>query len=74
MESALPGSTVLQGLAVRGKTAQEDAEQTKMLVDDWLEGLGMKKANTEEAAVLAAYDLDDEEQKIMVSGRKRLLY
>ena len=54
--NALLGSTVLQGLAVRGKTAQENAEQTKALVDDWLEGLGMKKANTEEAAVLAAYE------------------
>ena len=56
IESALPGSTVLQGLAVRGKTAQEDAEGTKALVNDWLEGLGMKKANAEEAAVLAAYE------------------
>ena len=56
IESTLPGSTVLQGLAVRGKTAQEDPEQTKAQVDQWLEGLGMKKANTEEAAVLAAYE------------------
>ena len=54
--NALPGSTVLQGLAVRGKTAQEDPEQTQALVDEWLEGLGMKRANTEEAQVLAAYE------------------
>ena len=56
IESVLPSSTVLQGLAVRGKTAQEDAKQAKALVDQWLEGLGMKKANAEEAAVLAAYE------------------
>ena len=53
---ALPGSTVLQGLAVRGKTAQEDPEQTQVLVDEWLEGLGMKRANTEETRVLATYE------------------
>ena len=54
--NALPGSTVLQGLAVRGKTAQEDPDQTQALVNEWLEGLGMKRANTEEARVLAAYE------------------
>ena len=37
IETALPGSAVLQGLAVKGKTAQEDAEQTRILVDEWLE-------------------------------------
>jgi flavodoxin len=56
IENALPGSTVLQGLAVQGKTAQEDAERTQTLVDQWLEGLGLERANTEEAAVLAAYE------------------
>ena len=56
IESVLPGSTVLQGLAVRGKTAQEDAKQAKALVDQWLEGLGLKRANTEDAAVLATYE------------------
>ena len=55
--NALPGSTVLQGLAVRGKTAQEDPEQTQALVNEWLEGLGMLKANNEEAAVMAAYEV-----------------
>ena len=55
IEEALPGSIVLQGLAVQGKTAQEDPEKTQTLVDEWLEGLGMKRINTEEAAVLAAY-------------------
>ena len=55
--NVLPGSTVLQGLAVRGKTAQEDPEQTQALVNEWLEGLGMLKANNEEAAVMAAYEV-----------------
>ena len=55
--NVLPGSIVLQGLAVRGKTAQEDPEQTQALVNEWLEGLGMLKANNEEAAVMAAYEV-----------------
>ena len=53
--NALPGSTVLQGLAVRGKTAQEDPEQTKTLVDEWLEEIGVKRVNADEAAVLDTY-------------------
>ncbi len=40
IESALPDCAVLQGLAVRGKTAQEDAEQTQALIQEWLESLG----------------------------------
>ena len=56
LESALPDSIVLQGLAVQGKLAQEDPERTEALVDTWLEELGMKKANMEEAQVLAAYE------------------
>ena len=56
MENALPDSTVLQGLAVQGKVAQENPERTRELVDTWLEGLGMKRASTEEAQVLAAYE------------------
>ena len=56
IEAALPGSTVLQGLAIRGKVAQEDPEQTQALIEPWLEGMNMKKANTgTEAEVLAAY-------------------
>ena len=55
IETALPDSTVLQGLAVQGKTAQEDAERTQALVNEWLEGLDMKWMNTDEAAVLSAY-------------------
>ena len=53
--NALPGTTVLQGLAVRGKTAQEDPEQTKTLVDEWLEEIGVKRVNVDEAAVLDTY-------------------
>ena len=41
IENALPGSTVLQGLAVQGKTAQEDPEKTQVLVDEWLGGLDL---------------------------------
>ena len=56
IENALPGSTVLQGLAIQGKVAQENPERTQELVDAWLEGLDLKRANTEEAQVLATYE------------------
>ncbi len=57
MERALPGNTVLQGLAVRGKTAQEDPERTQKLISEWLEELNMKKASSSaEADVLATYE------------------
>ena len=56
IENALPDSTVLQGLAILGKTAQEDQENTQAMIDEWLEELGMKKVNsTEDAQVLATY-------------------
>ena len=55
IENALSGSTVLKGLAVQGKVAQENPERTAELVEPWLEGLGMKKWSSEEAQVLAAY-------------------
>ena len=56
IEAALPGSTVLQGLAIRGKVAQEDPEQTQALIEPWLEEMNMKKAQTgPETEVLAAY-------------------
>ena len=38
--SALPDSAVLQGLAIQGKTAQEDETRTRELLTGWLEGLG----------------------------------
>ena len=55
IENALPGSTVLQGLAVQGKTAQEEPEKTQALVDEWLGGLDLNRVESDEAAVLAAY-------------------
>ena len=56
IENALPGCTVLQGLAIQGKVAQEDPERTKALIEPWLEGMNMKRATTgAEAEVLAAY-------------------
>ena len=39
IEDALPDCTVLQGLAVQGKTAQEDEEKTLALITAWLEDL-----------------------------------
>ncbi len=41
IEKTLPGATVLKGLAVRGATAQNDADATSKAVSDWLSGLGM---------------------------------
>ena len=41
IEKTLPNATVLQGLAVRGATAQNDADATAKAVSDWLSGLGM---------------------------------
>jgi len=41
IENTLPDATVLQGLAVRGATAQNDADATAKAVSDWLSGLGM---------------------------------
>ena len=41
IEKSLPDAAVLQGLAVRGATAQNDADATAKAVSDWLSGLGM---------------------------------
>ena len=41
IEKALPNAAVLQGLAVRGATAQNDPDATAKAVSDWLSGLGM---------------------------------
>jgi flavodoxin len=43
IENALPDSMVLQGLAIQGKTAQEDEERTRELLTDWLTGLNLLK-------------------------------
>ena len=36
-------ATVLQGLTVRGATAQNDANATAKAVSDWLNGPGLNK-------------------------------
>ena len=41
IEAALPDATVVQGLAVRGATAQNDADATAKAVGEWLAGLGL---------------------------------
>ena len=57
IEAALTGSNVLQGLAIRGKVAQEDPERTRALIEPWLEEMNMKRGQTRaEAEVLAAYE------------------
>ena len=43
IEKALPDCTVLQGLAIQGKTAQEDETLTHELLTEWLAGLNMLK-------------------------------
>ena len=42
IENALPDCTVLQGLAVQGKTAQEDEARTRELIAAWLESLNWR--------------------------------
>ena len=56
LEQALPDSTVLQGLTVRGKMAQEDPEGMRAQIEPWLEGMQMKRVRTDAASeVLATY-------------------
>ncbi len=43
IENALPNCTVLQGLAIQGKTAQENEERTRELLTNWLTGLNLIK-------------------------------
>ncbi len=43
LENALPDCTVLQGLAVQGKTAQENEARTRELLSGWLEDLKILK-------------------------------
>lgn len=43
IENALPDCTVLHGLAIQGKTAQEDETRTRALLTDWLTGLNLIK-------------------------------
>lgn len=43
IENALTDCTVLQGLTIQGKTAQEDETRTRALLTDWLTGLNLIK-------------------------------
>ena len=43
IENALPDCTVLQGLAIQGKIAQENEERTRTMLTDWLTGLNLLK-------------------------------
>ena len=43
IENALPDCTVLQGLAIQGKIAQENEERTRTMLTDWLAGLNLLK-------------------------------
>lgn len=43
ISNALPNCTVLQGLAIQGKTAQENKGRARELLADWLTGLNLLK-------------------------------
>jgi len=43
IENTLPDATVLQGLAVRGATAQNDPDATNQAVSEWLASIGIEK-------------------------------
>jgi hypothetical protein len=43
IENALPNCNVLQGLAIQGKTAQENEIHTRAMLTDWLTGLNLIK-------------------------------
>ncbi len=43
IQNALPNCTVLQGLAIQGKTTQENETHTRELLTDWLAGLNLIK-------------------------------
>ena len=38
--ASAPNAKMLEGIAIQGKTAQEDADQTRELLADWLSGIG----------------------------------
>ena len=40
LSNAIPGATVLDGLAIRGNDAQNKQDKVRESVDDWLSGLG----------------------------------
>lgn len=43
LENRLPGISVLQGFAIRGSKAQNDAEGSVKDVSNWLNGLNLNK-------------------------------
>lgn len=40
--ASAPNAEILEGIAIQGKTAQEDADLTRELLTDWLHGAGLK--------------------------------
>ena len=40
--ASAPNAEILEGIAIQGKTAQENADQTRELLTDWLHGAGLK--------------------------------
>jgi hypothetical protein len=40
LSSAIPGSTVLKGLAARGNDCQNEQDNVRKSVNDWIAGLG----------------------------------
>ena len=41
IESSAQNAEMLEGIAIQGKVAQEDTEQTRKLLSDWLERIGL---------------------------------
>ncbi len=41
LSSAIPGSNIAEGLAIRGHDAQNDQENVRKTVNDWIKGLGI---------------------------------
>ena len=39
--ASAPGAEMIEGIAIQGKTAQEDADQTRKLLADWLDRIGL---------------------------------
>ncbi len=39
--ASAPNAEMLEGIAIQGKTAQEDADQTRALLKKWLSGIGL---------------------------------
>ena len=39
--ASAPGAEMLEGIAIQGKVAQEDADQTRELLTNWLDGIGL---------------------------------